>query len=351
MIRSRYGIIAVAMALWCAVITLIRITVIDNYEGSTNSGAIIYDSNSYSVESQFVALPYPSERKRKLCQIVYVLGVEGTKHHGIEPIIESLAKSQIDQNSGLPYDVQIGSDNLRYGLFGYPQGKFGFLEPPSIDDPRLVQEVISSICPDDGKHHVIIESNSFPSGGKHHATSRVRRQIAWHQMTPEGISNSFAALNHPTNLYQFYDAYHRYADIKFVVLDRPFLETIASHKNFDSGPRKHANIVHGYLILLGRFLNSYRIDEVTGEKVWTMIGVNKISANYHEDESKLDQARKDVINQMALLLGWPQMECPNCFSSWVDSTSDYGALLGNFNVKRLTEQMQNLEGIWPPHET
>eukprot|EP00804_Cyclotella_cryptica_P004438 CCRYP_006854-RA/>CCRYP_006854-RA protein AED:0.19 eAED:0.19 QI:302/1/1/1/0/0/2/234/337 len=319
------------------------------------------DTNVLSSSPNLAVIPYPSEDQRKRCQIVYILGAEGTMHHGVEPVLTTLAKHQKNPETGVSYDVQFGSEDLRYGLFAYPAGRFGFTEPPPIDDPQLVSKVITAICPDDGKKHIIIESTSFPSGGKYHAMSRVRRQSAWHHMTPEGIANSFAALNHPTNLYQFYDAYHRYADIKFLVLHRPFLNTIASHKNFDSGPMVHANVVQGYLILLSRFLDTHRFDKLTGGKIWTLLHVDRISSKYyadtsgnHEDNSlnsQLNEARNVMVRNLAMFLNWPQVECPNCFDSWVDSTTDYVKILGNFNVKKLTKQWEKLESIWPPQES
>ncbi|KAL7519695.1 hypothetical protein ACHAWX_004452 [Stephanocyclus meneghinianus] len=361
MSNSQYGAMAIAISVLCTVFALLQINIIDDHKSKINAGMIqrfnrdaATETITLSSELNFAVIRYPSQDQRKRCQIVYILGAEGTMHHGVEPILTTFAKGQIDRETGDSYEVQFGSDDLRYGLFAYPAGRFGFLEPPSIDDPHLVSKVITAICPDDGKNHIIIESTSFPSGGKYHAMSRVRRQSAWHQMTPEGIANSFAALNHPTNLYQFYDAYHRYAVIKFVVLHRPFLNTIASHRNFDSGPMAHANVVQGYLILLSRFLDAYRFDKVTGEKIWTLLHVDKISSNNDADPSLNNQqkeSRNVLIRNLAIFLDWPQVECPNCFDSWIDSTTDYVKILGNFNVKRLTKQLKELDGIWPPQET
>lgn len=347
------------LSAFCSLIRIHKIKVTKNDTFSTSQSRTItrnYSATPYDVKLPVAAtpsLPIPSEEQRRRCQIIYVLGVEGTMHHGVEPIIEALARHQIDQETNIPYNVRIKSDDLRYGLFAYPEGHFGYndMNPPPINDPSLVSKVHSAICPDDNRHHIIIESTSFPSGGKFHSMSRIRRQSAWHQMTPESIANSHSALNHPTNLYEFFDAYSPYAQIKFVVLHRGFLETVASHKNFDGDALTHANVIHGYLILLGRFLDSHRYynNAAQDEKLWTVFNTDAISAKYYSDNNELEKARQETINKLQQFLGWStEVNWRDCFHSWVDSSSNYVTLLGNKNVKLLTKQMEDLEEIWPP---
>jgi hypothetical protein len=338
--KSQFGVLFVALALLSSLFSLMQIT---NIGVARDANDVSSARQTADREAAAQPPPFPSEELRRQCQIIYILGVEGTMHHGVEPIIEALARRQ-----GALYHVTTSSEDLRYGLFAYPHGHFGFAEAPPIDDPLLVRNVISAICPDDGRKHVVIESTSFPSGGKFHSTSRVPRQSAWHQMTPRGIASSHAALNHPTNLYEFYDAYRPYATIKFVVLHRSFLDTVASHKNFDDGPLSHANVIQGYLILLARFLDYHREQQ---QQLWTVLDTDKISAKFHEDVYELGRARKEMVHRLAEFLSWPELECPECFDSWIDSTSDYVTLLGNVNVKKLTKQMAELEGVWPPQES
>lgn len=114
-------------------------------------------------------------------------------HHGVEPIIATLAANQVDPETGKSYAVHSKSKDLRYGLFAPTGSRLGFDEPPPMDDPELVKKVISSICPNDGRKHIIIEAASFPCGGKFRV-SRGSGSHAWRQMSPEAIANSEMAL-------------------------------------------------------------------------------------------------------------------------------------------------------------
>ncbi|KAL3793496.1 hypothetical protein ACHAWO_002107 [Cyclotella atomus] len=80
-------------------------------------------------------------------------------------------------------------------------GHFWFFGGTSYHGYRHINKVISSICPkdnnddDDNQHYITIESTSSFIRGKHHSTSRIRRQSSWYQMTPSSIANSHSALN------------------------------------------------------------------------------------------------------------------------------------------------------------
>ena len=212
--------------------------------------------------------------RRKNCQIIYIVGVEGAMHHGFSPILESLAHHQVDPNTGMPYDVRFQDRTLRSALFG-------FRESRSVDDPTLVTEVLKHVCPNDGKKHVIIEDSSFPCGMEDDPRSyRVHRQPEWKTSSMEQIANSEMALNHPTNLYSFYNAYSPYADIKFVVLHRPFLETIASHHDWDDSLVMHSNVIRGFMLLLSRFLDVHPIDTTTGKQLWTLVCIEIIMSKH-----------------------------------------------------------------------
>lgn len=163
---------------------------------------------------QFIPVDYES---RKNCQIIYITGVEGATHHGFMPIIEALARNQIDPESGLEYHVDVEPKSLKAGLFGWKQGrikKWGFAEIPAIDDPAFVQRVVAESCPNDGRKHVLIEWASFPSGQENDPRNyRVSRNHEWLTMSPEEIANTEEALNHPTNMNAFYQSYSPYVDM------------------------------------------------------------------------------------------------------------------------------------------
>ena len=54
---------------------------------------------------------------RSNCQIIYIIGVEGSVHHGFTPILHSLALKQ-QSNEGHPIDVQLQPRALRKYIGG-----------------------------------------------------------------------------------------------------------------------------------------------------------------------------------------------------------------------------------------
>ena len=294
-----------------------------------------------------------TDLKRKNCQIIYIIGVEGSSHHGFLPIIKSLAAKQIDPDTGLRYDVDETPEALKAGLFGwYPQmvkQKWKFLGDPGVQDPALVQSIVSSMCPNDGKRHVVIEWASFPSGHENDSRSyRIHRQNDWLNMTPQEIANDKNAVVHPVDLNAFYDAYAPRAEIKFVVLNRDYTETIASHKDWDGGPVTHSKIISGFMIILSRFLNRHVDDSVTGTKLWTLLCLESIFAKNYRTLVEVNEARRHVLHDLATFLDWPVKECPDCFNRWHESTKVPELILGSDNMKIIFDHMTALEGIWPP---
>ena len=309
-----------------------------------------------------------SFRRRSNCQIIYVLGVEGSLHHGFMPIIKVLADQQVDLVTSSHFHVVKGHEVLRAAIFG--SKKFAKLP---ISDPQLVQNTVDAICPPgDERQHIILEGNSFPSGGSEDdtirpTTFRVRRQSHWLTMTPNEIASSPQALHHPTNLYEFYNAFSPYADVRFVVLHRPYLDTIASHAGFDSGPIPHSTVIIGFLLLLSRFLvshlysNNYYDASASGYTdydhgkqnggvpLWTLVCVEQLSSKEFETQQQLLEARDNIVSHLATFLGWPIRSCPQCFDNWRESSkASPESRLGEATTNILLDHVKALEGIWPP---
>lgn len=349
--------------------------------------------------------------RRSNCQIIYVLGVEGSLHHGFMPVLKALAEQQIDPATGSKYHVVKGHEVLRDTIFGSSSSskkkkkmkEFDKLLTLPLKDPQLVQDTLDAICPSfnpDGngennigeeeeeiqKRHIILEGNSFPSGrpddddDDHDNTRlttstttllRVRRQKDWQTMTPHEIASSPHALQHPTNLYEFYNAFSPYVDVRFVVLHRPYLDTIASHAGFDSGPVQHSNVISGFLLLLSRFLVSHMyyyhhpyddsspLDGVDGRDrgsggddglpLWTIVCTEQLSSKEFETQQQLQLAREAIVSHLATFLGWPIRSCPHCFNNWRESSKAPPELrLGEATTHVLLDHVKALEGIWPP---
>jgi len=294
---------------------------------------------------------------RANCQVVYIMGVEGASHHGFFPVLEALAKHQIDPATQLEFDVDTNPNALKAGLYGWHrnlQRGWGFSGRPSppIGHPDLVRGVIESSCPLDGKKHVMIEWQSFPSGQEEDKRSyRVHRQHKWLSMTPQEIAADEEALRHPANMTAFVEAYSPYAEIRFVVLSRPFLQTMSSHIKYDKNPVIHSNVIRGFLLILRNFLDVHYVDGVDGMRLWTMVCTEKIMAKFYRRDEDATAARINIIAYLANFLGWPVKECPHCFDNWHDSKKDpleVLAKVGPKAVNTLIEHKGELEGLWPP---
>lgn len=330
------------------------------------------------------------EQSRQNCQIVYIMGVEGATHHGFLPILENLAKSRVDPTTGLPlYDVTIDSRPLKAGILGWyrsmifrswklrAEGSNDKWSIPELNDPNLVKRVVQEMCPpplvtettdeiqqQNSRKHVIIEWASFPSGQANDRRSyRIHRQTDWSTMTPHEIAQNDMALQHPFNLTDFYLAYSPLVDIKFVVLHRPFLDTITSHHSWDGGAEGHSNVIRGYMLLLRDFLDRYPYDLINTQlKSYMMVCVERITKKYYETEEELEIGRQRMLHQLATFLGWPTTTtdenenigeeegviCKDCFKRWRESTKTPLLMLGQTKVDMLLEHQKLLEGIWPP---
>jgi len=293
------------------------------------------------------------------CQIIYILGVEGAIHHGFTPILETLAKSQRDPITGKAYEVTYAPKVLRSALFGLYQ------EKRDMDDPTLIAKVFRELCPEtDGKtKHVIIEDSSFPSGAIDDPRSyRIHRQASWMTSTMEQVSNDELAMNHPVNLHKFYELYSQHANVQFILLNRPFLETMASHAN-DWGEEVvgRSNMIRGFMLILKRFLAHLRQEEQSNNNggmrgnrkkkaLSTIVCADKLMSKSYESTYEATLARQHILDYVTEFLGWPSSRCPECYSTWKESKKDPAKVLGEKNLALMLNDMKELEGIWPPFD-
>mmetsp|Transcript_31483 Transcript_31483/g.66223 ORF Transcript_31483/g.66223 Transcript_31483/m.66223 type:complete len:117 (+) Transcript_31483:966-1316(+) len=103
------------------------------------------------------------------------------------------------------------------------------------------------------------------------------------------------------------------------------------------------------MLLLRRFLDAHPVDKLTGQQLWTMVCVERITNKFYGDnEEQMNFARQQILSYLAEFLGWPQDECPDCYRHWKSSTKNHLEVLGEANVAMLLEHMRKLGGIWPP---
>jgi len=306
----------------------------------------------YTLNSTIHNLPHnysnhSSQGLHNRCQIVYILGVEGVSHHGFTPILHSLALEQTD-STGQPYKVHLQPGSLRSALYG----RFGEERP--LNNASVVQDTLADLCPDDGRRHVIIEDCSFPCGHLSHPCGYYPRKYEWRNMTMQQIAQSETAINHPVNLYDFLELVGPHAQIKFVALHRPYLDTLASHVTWDGGWEGHSNVIRGFMMLLRTFLDLHRMDSLSGEKLWTIVCVERLTSKFYEykgeegAQAELELARQRVLLYLADFLGWSQGECAHCFDSWREGSTDKFELFRNVEIIPLLDHMREIRGVWPP---
>lgn len=171
---------------------------------------------------------------------------------------------------------------------------------------------------------------------------------------------SQTAMNHPTNLNNFYDTYSPYAEIKFVVLHNPYIDTVSQHIVVDRSVEQHSNLVRAYMLLLRRFLDSHPTDKVSGEKLWTLVCMERIRERYYaedvmvdgervEGNARMQFARQNILRYLAEFLGWSEENCPKCYDHWKESGKDYAKVLGLENMAVLVDHMRRMASIWPPN--
>lgn len=294
---------------------------------------------------------------RDNCHIIYILGVEGSIHHGFTPILETLAKSQVDPTTGQKYEVTYAPKVLRSALFGL------YREKRDMDDPELRAKVIRALCPETDKKtkRVIIEDSSFPSGALDDPRSyRIHRQASWMTSTFEEVANDELAINHPVNLRQFYELYSQHAKVQFILLNRPFLETMASHAN-DWGEEVvgRSNMIRGFMLILKRFLEHlHQEEEQSGgggmrgnrkkKSLATIVCADKIMTKNYDSSYEATMARQHILEYLTKFLGWPSSRCPECYKTWKESRKDPVKVLGEKNLGVMLNDMKELEGFWPP---
>eukprot|EP00581_Thalassiosira_minuscula_P012479 CAMPEP_0183728492 /NCGR_PEP_ID=MMETSP0737-20130205/28178_1 /TAXON_ID=385413 /ORGANISM="Thalassiosira miniscula, Strain CCMP1093" /LENGTH=369 /DNA_ID=CAMNT_0025960445 /DNA_START=145 /DNA_END=1254 /DNA_ORIENTATION=+ len=328
-------------------IAMLTATLMNSFTSSVDD-AIDSEAEANSIQQQQFA-------DRDKCQIIYIVGVEGSdRHHEFTSVLQKLASHQKDPVTDIPYEVTYADMTLRSAIFGWKR------ESRPLDNHSLVRQVIRKICPHNEKKHVIIEDSSFPAGTEDDPRYyRIHRQPWWLEATMEEIATSETALGHPTNLRQFYEAYSPYAEIKFVVLHRPYTEMIASYHDVDGTAEQHSNVIRGFLLLLRRFLDAHPLDTLSGKKLWTLVCVERIASKYYSEKTlvmgervdgkeQMNLARQNILRFLAEFLEWPHLECRDCFDHWRESGGNHLEVLGEEHVANVLEHMRKLGGIWPP---
>lgn len=265
------------------------------------------------------------------CQIIYVVGIEGSQHHGTTEVITKFASRQIDEN-GEPFQVK-GRESIRdivnwHHLTGQVD----------VVPYEKRQETMDQLCPNDGRRHVLIEDNSFPSG--------YDRRSEWKMMTPQEIAAQLHEDPHPVDLLEFANQFSPFAQIRFVVLHRPYINTVVSRIKFDKTTDVHAHVVSGNLIYLESILRHQPSESVPPFIVLCVSQLSESESNNQQQGEKTPRGKN--LKNLANLMQWPQTDCPECFDEWRDSKKVPMDEVSLEDYQFLLDEREKLKDIWPP---
>ena len=102
------------------------------------------------------------EESRKNCQFIFAISVEGSMHpDAFAPILSALAQAQ-DEHYEIPSARQ--QKTFRRAIFSSDVGR---------SSPDDIKNVVSDICPKDGRRRIYLNEKTWPNGLK-------SRDTAWH---------------------------------------------------------------------------------------------------------------------------------------------------------------------------
>eukprot|EP01032_Pedospumella_encystans_P009112 gene9112-10759_t len=145
---------------------------------------------------------------------LYIVGVEGVGHHGVTPVLASIAKT-------CNYHVLYENGALRTAC--------------NQNTPNRYKSLLNAMkrlkVPNTNKT-IIIEDQSFPTDNLgRNTTAAHKKNITSYNL--EWIYNHTNAVN---------------VNAKFIHLTRDFYRSVASHPEFDFGFQRHADVLHAFLM-------------------------------------------------------------------------------------------------------
>ena len=250
--------------------------------------------------------------KSSKCQIVYVLGVEGSGHHGVSDVlIQTLANEQDD------IELRFRDHDFRKIM--------------TARDSAEIAPKMERICKAPNERTVIVEDTSFPTGLEYRKIYAGRPAM--------DVAAILDIKPHPLDLESLVDTFSPHADIKFVILHRPFFSVAVSHSEYkvDGGITGHGEVMSGHMRYLGKL---FKPDRLGGKVNWMLLCTDRLRTT----------ERDAVVGELADFLGWAKRQCDHCFDKWISSRKSPSEVAGEDVMAKLEEQKTELEstGLWPP---
>ena len=258
------------------------------------------------------------------CQILYGIGIEGSKHHGVDQLLQILARQQRDA-SGRRCQVHVRSPVFRSVVRWYPSSDARSEEQHALDRNAVMEQ----LCPRDRGCNVILEDKSFPSGRGH--------RKGWQKLSqPSQVAESLEKHPHPLDLHKFVRDFEPHADVRFLVLHRPFVASAVSHWHFSKESQLGQNgALHGCLLFLAQVLRDTLAP-------WKVLCISQLDGA--DDENQ----RAKILAGLTRFLQWPQPHCPYCFSHWYASRKNPASIVGQETYEALLKERDEIATFWPP---
>ena len=249
--------------------------------------------------------------KSSKCQIVYVLGVEGSGHHGVSDVLlQTLASEQ----SGI--SLKFRDRDFRRIM-------------TARDSAEIAQKMIEICQPT--KRTVIVEDTSFLTGLEYRKIYAGRPAM--------DVAAILEIKPHPLDLETLVDTFSPHADIKFIILHRTFFSVAVSHSEYkvDGGIIGHGEVMSGHMRYLSKL---FKPDKLGGKVDWMLLCTDRLRTI----------ERDAVVGELADFLGWTKRQCDHCFDKWISSRKSPSEVAGEDVMAKLEEQKVELDntGLWPP---
>jgi len=180
------------------------------------------------------------------CEINMVVGLEGTGHHGLGPVIQALFQH-----------VQ----NNKYSRTGKIQMSQNYSESIGLHAEKCEKEM---------KQCVTWGGGSFPNS-RSPFTTKLKSQMRW---KPNSYKHwkYLKTFGHPIDIERFFNDGSRFCKIRFILLHRNLVETVWSHRSWDTGIRGHSEVLGMFAYYIEQHLQKlpdYAWKRIDYEDFWS----------------------------------------------------------------------------------
>lgn len=201
---------------------------------------------------------------RAACEIVSVIGLEGTGHHGLGPVLTSMLNF---------------AENKQRVI------RRSLIKSASANYTEIFSQYAAS-CKNKKVSCISVGGGSFPNS-RSPFTTKLKSQMRWN---PENEKHwrFLMEVGHPIQIEKFYLAAHQFCAVKFILLHRNFVDTNWSHKTWDTGIRGHSRVLGMFAEYIDKNLQKLPTN------VWKRIDYEDFWSN----------KREVVLSDLSKFLNW-----------------------------------------------